>query len=180
MISVGIDFDDKEFIEFTDKLSPGKVGRAMHRTVRETSKWLRTHLLRLVKDEGIKRKAIVHRVQIYNKSWRDGSEKGKAVKVWFGIDPVPADTVGKPVKTSKGYRVKKWKFPGAFMPTKKEGMVGKLYQRTTKQRLPIQRSKIEIDEYAESALKKLEGQIPGRMRELAIRELKAEIRRLKI
>lgn len=174
MNPVKIDFDDKEFFEFSEVLTPSAIERAMKRAVRKTAKWVRTHLLREVKDIGIKRKIIVHRVRLYNKNWREGIAGGKAAKVWFGVDPLEADRIAKPIKMSKGYRVKKWKFPTAFMP-KSGRYAGKLYQRTTKKRLPIMRSKVEIDDAANKAMEKIEPLIPARMRQLVIQELRYEM-----
>ncbi|WP_294348478.1 hypothetical protein [Prosthecochloris sp.] len=175
MNPVKIDFDDEEFFEFSEVLTPSAIERALKRAVRKTSMWVRTHLLREVKDIGVKRKVIVHRVRLYNKAWRESGDGGKAVKVWFGIDPLKADKIARPIRMSKGYRVKKWKFPTAFMPSKNSKYSGKLYQRTTKKRLPIMRSKVEIDEAANKAMEKIEPLIPARMRELAIRELRYEM-----
>ncbi len=176
MIPVKIDFDDKEFFEFSEVLTPSAIERAMKRAVRKTAKWVRTHLSREVKDEtSIKRKVIVGRVKLYNKDWQEGIGDGKAVKVWFGADPIEADRIAKPIKMSKGYRVKKWKFPAAFMPSKNPKYAGKLYQRTTKKRLPIMRSRVEIDDAANKAMEKIEPLIPARMRQLAIQELRYEM-----
>ena len=174
MIAVKLDFDDKEFFSFTEKLAPFAIQSAINRAVRKTALWSRTHLLRRIKDEGILRRIIVHRVQLYNKNWRAGIEGGKAVKVWFGINPISADRISRPVKTAKGYRVKKWEFQQAFVP-KAGRLAGKLYERTTKNRLPIRRSKVEIDEAGNAAFREVEGLIPARMQELALQELRFEV-----
>lgn len=172
MIGVEIDFDDSQFIKFTEVLTPARIQVAINRAVRKTALWVRTHLLRKIKDEGIRRKIIVHRVRLYNKGWRDGVAGGTAVKVWFGINAVEADRISKPIKMSKGYRVGKWQFPIGFMPKSRPG---KLYERTTSKRLPIERSKVEIDEEANAAFEEIAGQVPDRMRTLAIQELGFEM-----
>lgn len=172
MIAVKLDFDDSQFEKFTRKLSPAEIQTAINRAVRKTALWVRTHLLRRVKDEGILRRVIAYRVQLYNKAFRQGIEGGKAVKVWFGIDPINADRIAKPVKTSKGYRVKKWEFPGAFMPSSRGG---KLYERTTKNRLPIRRSKVEIDDPANAAFDEIAALVPAKMQEIALQELRFQV-----
>lgn len=173
MIAVKIDFDDAEFIRFTETLTPAAIERAMKRATKKAAQWSRTHIGRRVKDQiDLPRKIIVSRVRVYDKGWRNGGGGGPAVKVWFGIDPVKADRVAKPVKTSKGYRVKQWDFPGGFMPPSKPG---KLFQRTTSKRLPIQRSKVEINVQGLAAFKEIEAQVPDRLRALAIQELRYEM-----
>lgn len=174
MIAVKLDFDDSEFVGFTEKLGPAAIQSAINRAVRKSALWTRTHLLRRVKDEGILRRIIAYRVQLYNKNWRAGIEGGKAVKVWFGIDPISADRISRPTKLAKGYRVKKWEFSTAFVPQKGR-FANKLFERTSKSRFPIRRSKVEIDEAANAAFNEVEALIPARMRELALQELRYEV-----
>ncbi|NTU68931.1 MAG: hypothetical protein HGB02_08640 [Chlorobiaceae bacterium] len=174
MIAVKIDFDSADFYRFTEKLGPSSIEAAIKRANRKAALRVRTHLLRAIKDEGIRRKVIVHRVRLYDKSWRAGGGGGKAIKVWFGIDAVNADTIAKPIKMSKGYRVRQWAFPTAFIP-KRGRYAGKLMERTTKSRLPIRRSQIEIDEAANKAFNEIATRVPGWMRELALQELRYEV-----
>lgn len=174
MIAVKLDFDSSEFVRFTEQLGPAAIQSAINRAVRKSALWTRTQLLRRVKDEGIMRRIIAYRVQLYNKNWRSGIEGGKAVKIWFGIDPISADRIARPTKLSKGYRVKKWEFKSAFVPQKGR-FAGKLFERSGKSRFPIRRSKVEIDEAGNRAFNEVEGLIPARMQELALQELRYEV-----
>jgi hypothetical protein len=176
MIAVKIDFDEDAFREFSEVLTPLQIQKAINRTTRKTSLWVRTHLLRALGDYDIRRKIVVHRVKVYNKGWRTGADGGTAVKVWFGIDAVEADRIAKPVRMTKGYRVKQWEFPTAFM-TKSGRYKGKLYERTTANRLPIIRSKVEIDVPATDAFDVISGKVPDRMRTIALQELSFELKK---
>jgi hypothetical protein len=174
MIDVKIDFDAHEFYRFTEMIGSIQIQNAMNRAVRKAALWVRTHLLRRIKDEGIRRKIIASRVRIYNKDWRAGVDGGKAVKVWFGIDPVFADRIGKPVKTPEGYRIGARQFPGAFIP-KNGRYAGKMYQRTTSKRMPIMRSRVEIDEQANRAFDEISAMVPARLNQLVLQELRYEV-----
>lgn len=174
MIAVKIDFDDSDFREFSELLNPYAIEAAIKRANRKTALWVRTHLLRKLGDSDIRRKVIVHRVRLYNKGWRGGTDGGSAVKVWFGIDPVQADRIAKPVKMAKGYRVKQWELPTAFIP-KTGRSAGKLMERTTKSRLPIRRSQVEIDDQANAAFGEIAPLVPERMRVFAMQELNFEL-----
>lgn len=178
MINVKIDFDDQALIPLTRGLSGSALAKATKRAVRKTALWVRTHLLRKLKDEGMRRKCIVHRVRIYDKAWRAGGGGGFATKVWFGINSIPADTLGKPVKTKTGYRVKSWRFDNAFVPTKNARMAGKLYVRTTARRMPVQRAQVQIDADANAAFSEIAGQVPARFQALMIQELRYELLKL--
>jgi hypothetical protein len=130
------------------------------------------------------RKVIAYRLKQYNKAWRMGMDGGTAVKVWFGIDPLKADKIDKPTyntKTSdigptkpKGYKVRQWEFENAFIP-KQGRYAGKLMERTTKNRLPIRRSTVTIDEQGEKAFLAIAEQIPARMEYEAKRELRHQV-----
>ena len=173
MIAVKLDFDSKEFIKFTYELDPAAIQRAIGRAVRKTAAWVRTHLTRNVKNEmDLPRKIIAYRVQQYSKAFRQGIEGGKAVKVWFGIDPLKADRIDTPKKMSKGYRVKKWEFKQGFMPPSR---AGKLYERTTKNRLPIKRATVEINEAGNKAFAEIANQVPAKMEQMALAELRYEV-----
>lgn len=173
MIAVKLDFDDADLVKFLEAMGPAQIQVAINRAVRKTAQWVRTHLLRKVKDEtGIARKVIAYRAQLYNKAWRSGGDGGKAVKVWFGVDPIKADKIDTPIKTAKGYRVKKWDFEGGFMPPTRKG---RLFQRVGKERLPIRRATVEIDEQGTAAFNEIAELIPARMRELAVQELRYEM-----
>ena len=175
MIDVKIDFDDALYRDFARFLSTNALQSATRRAVRKTALWVRTQLLRLMKDPDIKRKIIVHRVRLYDKSWRGGGAAGPAVKVWFGVDAINADTLGQPKQAGRGYTVKRFYFEGAFVPSKNPRLAGKLYQRTTAKRLPIMRAKAEIDHMANDAFAQISGKIPSRLRELIRQELNFEI-----
>lgn len=173
MIAVTLDFDDLDLRQLARAISPARLRAAIGRAVRKTALWVRTHLLRALKDHGIKRKLVVHRVRLYNKNWRDFEHQaqgniGKAVKVWFGTDTVLADQVGRLRREYKGYSVNDYYFPTAFSPASRPG---KLYQRTTSKRLPIMRSKITISHQAEVALQQLEDQVPGKLRAFVLHEM---------
>lgn len=175
MIAVKLDFDDADLVKFLEAMGPAQIQAAINRAVRKTALWVRTHLLRRVKDDvGIARKIIAYRAQLYNKAWRSGVEGGKAVKVWFGVDPLKADKIATPKKTAKGYRVQKWEFAPSFVPQAGR-FAGKLFERVGKERFPIRRSTVEIDEQGTAAFKEIEGLIPARMREIAIQELRYEM-----
>lgn len=178
MIDVKVDFDARQLKALSRGLSVSVLERATKRAVRKTALWVRTHLLRYLRDDGIKRKIIVHRVKIYDKEWRHGGGGGPAVKVWFGVNAVNADELGRPIKTGSGYRVKSWHFESAFVPTRNPRFKGKLYRRTTSRRLPIQRAKVEVDEMANDAFAMIVGQIPGRLHELMRQELNYEVSKL--
>ncbi|MCX7206505.1 MAG: hypothetical protein NT086_11075 [Proteobacteria bacterium] len=178
MIDIKIDFDDASIKALASGLSLHALERATKRAVRKTALWTRTHLLRELKDGGIRRKMIVHRVRIYDKQWREGSDGGPAVKIWFGISALNADELGKPIKTARGYRVKSWHFEAAFMPSKNSRYNGKLYQRTSKARLPIKRAKVEVDLMANTAFSRITGLIPGRLQTLMQQELNYELHKL--
>lgn len=174
MIAVKIDFDGEAFYRFTEELGPAAIEAAIKRANRKTALWVRTHLLRAIKDEGIRRKIIVYRVRLYDKNWRAGGGGGKAIKVWFGVDPVQADRIAKPVKMEKGYRVQRWEFPKAFIP-KKGRSAGKLMERDTKNRTPIRRSLVEIDDAANAAFDEISNQVPEKMTQFALQELRYEV-----
>ena len=178
MIDVKIDFDDKDMAALSRGLSGNALGKATKRAVRKTALWVRTHLLRRLKDEGVRRKCIVHRVRVYDKAWREGGGGGFATKVWFGINSIPADTLGKPVKTKTGYRVKSWRFDNAFVPTKNARMAGKLYVRTTARRMPVQRAQVQISAEASAAFAEISSQVPARFRALMLQELRYELLKL--
>lgn len=178
MIDVKVDFDDKDMAALTRGMGANELGRATKRAVRKTALWVRTHLLRKLKDEGVRRKCIVHRVRVYDKAWREGGGGGFATKIWLGINSIPADTLGKPVKTKTGYRVKGWRFDGAFVPTKNPRYAGKLYMRTTEKRLPIQRAQVQIDAEANAAFAEITNQVPARLRTLMLQELRYELLKL--
>ncbi|MCG9026717.1 hypothetical protein LH462_11140 [Laribacter hongkongensis] len=178
MISVKLDLDSGSLAALSRGLSVALLGRAAKRAVRKTALWVRTQMLRRMGDDGIRRKLIVHRVRLYDKSWREDGGGGLAVKVWFGVDAINADTLGKPVRSGKGYRVKSWRFESAFVPTRNPRYAGKLYQRTTASRLPIQRAKVEIDEMANDAFALITDRIPGRLHELMLQELNYEWHKL--
>ena len=179
MLAVKVDFDDRALKSFSAGLSVSALERAAKRAVRKTALWVRTQLLRYLRDDGIRRKIIVHRVKLYDKAWRTGGGSGPAVKVWFGVNAVNADELGRPVKTASGYRVRSWQFDAAFMPGINPRYRGKLYQRTTRHRLPIQRAKVEVDEMANDAFALIVHQIPGRLRELMAQELRYEVEKVR-
>ncbi|MCG9083942.1 hypothetical protein [Laribacter hongkongensis] len=178
MIAVKLDLESGSLAALSRGLSATLLERAAKRAVRKTALWVRTQLLRSLRDEGIRRKVIVHRVRLYDKAWRGGGGAGPAVKVWFGVDAIHADTLGKPVRSGSGYRVKSWRFESAFVPTKNPRFAGRLYQRTTASRLPIQRARVEIDEMANDAFALIAGRIPARLNELMRQELNYEFHKL--
>ena len=178
MIDIKIDFDQASLKALASGLTIHALERATKRAVRKAALWTRTHLLRELKDGGIRRKMIVHRVRIYDKQWRGGGSGGPAVKIWFGISALNADELGKPVKTARGYRVKGWHFEAAFMPSKNSRYNGKLYQRTSKARLPIRRAKVEVDQMANASFAKITGLIPDRLQTLMQQELNYELHKL--
>ncbi|WP_315383318.1 hypothetical protein [Microvirgula aerodenitrificans] len=178
MIDVKIDFDDAAFGLLSRRLTPAALLAATRRAVRKTALWVRTHLLRRLRDHDIRRKVIIHRIRLYNKNWRNGEGGGPAVKVWFGIDAINADTLAKPRKDAGGYWVKDFYFPGAFVPTINPKFKGKLYSRTTRERLPFQREKIEIEAAANDAFNQIVDQIPGRLQELMRQELNYEVEKM--
>lgn len=178
MIDVKIDFDDAAFGQLSRNLTPAALLAATRRAVRKTALWVRTHLLRQLRDPDIKRKIIVHRVRLYDKNWRAGGGGGPGVKVWFGVNAINADTLGKPKATGDGYMVKSFYFEQAFMPIRNAQLKNKLYQRTTRNRLPIQRAKVEIDHMANDAFAMIVDQIPGRLQELMRQELNYEVEKM--
>lgn len=181
MIALKIDFDDSDILTLTKELSPGRVLDAVRRAIYKTALWVRTHLASELKEEDLPRKLIVSRVQLYRQNWRKGpgaGGEGRAVKVWFGIDPVKADLIATPIKVDRGYRVQKWEFPGGFVPTLNERFKGKLYQRTTSRRLPFQRARVEVNEQATRAFNAIIDQVPGRLKTVALQELNYELQKV--
>lgn len=178
MLDVKLDFDTGPLAALTRGLSTTLLERATKRAVRKTALWVRTHLARDLGDYGIRRKIIIHRIRLYDKAWRSGGGSGPAVKVWFGVDALNADVLGKPVRSGRGYRVKSWRFESAFVPNKNPRFAGKLYQRTTRDRLPIQRAKVEIDHMAGDSFARITELIPDRLHELMRQELNYELHKL--
>ncbi len=175
MIAVRLDFDDAEFMKFTRKLGPADIQRAMERAVRYTAAWVRSQTAKSVRGEmDLPRKVIAYRLKQYNKAWRLGMDGGRAVKVWFGIDPLKADKIDTPKKAARGYRVRKWEFQQSFVP-KQGRYAGKLMERTTKNRLPLRRSTVTIDEQGEKAFLAISEQIPAKMQEIALKELRYQV-----
>ncbi|MDR0672515.1 MAG: phage tail protein [Zoogloeaceae bacterium] len=171
-----VDFDDRQWQAFSESLKPERLQIAARRAVRKTSAWVKTHIAREVKDRTkIPKKLIASRVKVYDKNWRDGGGGGYALKVWFGIDPVFADRIAPARQTKTGVSVGKYRFPGAFIPTKSPRYMGKVYYRTTDNRLPIMRARVEIEGEARPAFEKIKQGIEARLMELMRQELNYEL-----
>lgn len=86
-----------------------RVARA--RALRKTARWLRREALRYVAaKERIPQKRLARRVFVS----RVGNDDDTA-RVWFGLNPVDAVTIGTPRQTARGTRVGRRFYRGAFV-----------------------------------------------------------------
>lgn len=178
MIEVRAAFDDAGFQPLARLLDDGRILSAARRASRKTAGWVRTQMARAIGNEArLPKRILASRGHLYDKGWRTGGGGGVAFKVWFGLDPIFADRIGKPVKLARGYRVGKHSFKTAFMP-RRGRYAGKLYHRTTDARLPIMRARVEIDELGRRVFERLEPQIEARFRALVEHELRYEIMKM--
>ncbi len=178
MIEVRAAFDDAAFQPLARLLDDARIIAAARRAMRKTAGWVRTQMARALGNEArLPKRLLATRGNVYDKGWRDGGDGGLAFKVWFGLDPIFADRIGTPIKTTRGYRVGRHRFDGAFMP-KRGRYAGKLYHRTTDARLPIMRARVEIDELGKRVFARLEPRIPERFNELLRQEMNYEIAKM--
>ncbi len=171
MIDVKFVFEDVAFAQ----LANTSLLAASKRAIRGAGEWYRTQLVRRMGQSGLPRKLLVARVRLHNHNWRTSAAGPPAVKVWFGINPVIADRLGKPRPETKGYSAAGYYFPTGFVPHRSQRYAGKLYHRTTSARLPITRGKVEIAPAATAAWDDLQQQLPARFETLLRRELNYEM-----
>lgn len=179
MLALKADFDDRALRQFAQALSEAHLLAAARRASSKAARWMHTQISRQVADEARfpKRLIKVTRGKVYDKGWRRKSaDSGYAYKVWLGLNPVAADTLGKPRQLRKGYAVGKRRFPDAFMP-KRGVYAGKLYQRTTPNRMPIQRVRVEWEEIGRRVFEQQIPRLQVRYRELMLQELRFEVLR---
>lgn len=175
MQAIKVDFDDAAFKQFAATLGEPQLLSAARRATKKAAGWMHTQVSRQVADEAkFPRRFIkVTRGKVYDKGWRRGGGSGYAYKVWLGLNPVVADKLGTPRKLVKGYAVGKHRFRDAFMPGKGR-YAGKLYRRTTRSRLPIQRVRVEWESIGRKAFLSVMPRLQVRYRELMLQELRFE------
>lgn len=179
MLALKIDFDDAAFRQFVQSLNEARLIAASRRASKKAASWMHTQVSRAVADEAKFPRRLIKmtRGRIYDKGWRRSGDSGYAYKVWLGLDPIAADRLGTPRKLRKGYAVRGRRFPEAFMP-KRGRYAEKLYQRTTKSRLPIQRVRVEWDQIGIRAFNQQIPRLQSRYRELMLQELRFEVMRV--
>lgn len=181
MLALYADFDDRALRRFASALSEPRLLAASRRATSKAARWMHTQVSRQVGDEEQlpKRLIRVSRGKVYDKGWRrNDANSGYAYKVWLGLNPLPADKLGRIRKLGKGYSVMGGRrFPGAFMPLRHPLYAGKLYQRTTKYRFPVQRVMVEWHEAGRKAFEQNVPRLQVRYRELMLQELRFEVLR---
>lgn len=129
-------------------LLPELMAQASRRAAARTRDWLATQLRReLGKVEKLPALATK------NRFFRKGGQTH--AMLWIGLNPVFADKAGPAVMTSKGVRAGRRVFEGAFLAHVKTGHTG-IYVRKGKERLPILKVTIPVDESMEAILPKFE------------------------
>ncbi|MDR2164586.1 MAG: phage tail protein [Zoogloeaceae bacterium] len=175
MDALRIDLEDAEFKRMIAHLSAPALTKATRRATRKTAAWVRTHLARKAANQAqIPRRIIATRIRLYNQNWRSGGG-GTAVKVWFGLNPVFADTIGKATQGAGGVKVGSFYFPSAFIPGKNPRFAGKVYQRSTAHRLPIMRSRVEMEGDGRAAYDAIRKSIEPRFVEIMRQEINYEL-----
>lgn len=179
--------------------APADISRAWinasRRAVRKTGRWAQTHGLRAVaKASGVKvgrlRKAGNKPGRSWSRTERTG--KGESLAVWIGLNPIDAESFGKPRQTREGIRVRSRAQAGGFLAPLRGGPLAMIRQASAKYRgegrskgrpltsspnLPIQRVRFDIGNQARPALEGVQRQIPGRLREVMRQELNFEQRK---
>ena len=91
---------------------PKLVNKAIRRTMRATSRWLKTRIAsELASQMGITQKGLKNRFVLSTV----GKGKNQKFIFWLGTYPLAAEQAGKPRKLKKkGIAVKKYRFNGAF------------------------------------------------------------------
>lgn len=175
MLALKVDFDDAASRQFAQSLNEARLIAASRRASKKAASWMHTQVSRAVADEAKFPRRLIKmtRGKVYDKGWRRSGDSGYAYKVWLGLNPVAADRLGTPTRLRKGYSVRGRRFPDAFMPTRGR-FADKLYRRTTKSRLPIQRVRVEWDQIGRSAFEQQIPRLQSRYRELMLQELRFE------
>ena len=126
-----LNFDDatQDMTQHLDGVSR-KIEKAVHRAVKKTANWLRTHSVRdLGKELNIKQAPLKNRFVVGT----NPKEPGKAV-IWIGLLAIAAHNVGKPSQNASGVRVGKHQFDGAFF-RRIYGDEEKVYIRASRNRI---------------------------------------------
>jgi hypothetical protein len=169
MITLALDFNNAGITRLATGLSQQVIDTATKRAVRKTAVWMRGVMAKNASaTTQLPKRILASRIQLYKKG------DGHAMKVWLGANPVIADTIATPRKLAQGYAVGKHTFPNAFMPQSGR-YAGKLYQRTTAKRLPIQRVKVEIENEGKAAFDAAALQVEARFLEIMRHEINYEI-----
>ncbi len=165
--------------------------RAGNRAVRETARWARTAGLRAISKAdqipiGRLRKAKRGALKVVRRGGADSAT------TWLGIAPVKAGYLGKARQTRGGVRVGKHHYPDAFVRTMPSGYVGVFERmgksgggakRWTKGRPTTSSANLPlVDELyflrnSETALRRLEPQVGGRVATVMQRLLNLELDR---
>lgn len=109
MLALKVDFDDRQLRSFASALSETRLLQAARRASKKAAQWMHLQVSRQVADEARFPRRLVKmtRGRVYDKGWRRKStDSGYAYKVWVGLDPLPADWLGKPRALRKGYAVR--------------------------------------------------------------------------
>ena len=146
---------------------PRQARVALRRAINKTLGWTRTQGTRAIAQEhGLPLKVLRSRRRIVVSPARGDSLFGVA---WFDLAPVKAVYFGTPRQMSTGAKVGGRTFDGAFVAHMPSGHLG-VFKREGSSRLPIKEQTVSIRS-SENALRRIAGQVPGRMRTVFRQEL---------
>lgn len=135
------DFDViiKDLGDIKNKVVPAATVTALNKTGIRS----KTQVVRMLSARTrIKQKLIRRRTQLYKANRHD-----KRIKLWFGAYGISYASFltkrGSVKETSKGIKIGRFKFPGAFKATMPNGKTD-YYQRKGKKRLPIKKAEVNI------------------------------------
>jgi hypothetical protein len=152
------------------RLSEPALLRAARRAVSKTARWAQGEEGRkLSSNLRIPRDVILARLRRFS---RNG---GLVQKLWMGLNPVEAERLGTTYRSGSGVRAGRFFFDKAFIIRR---FGGKAFRRTTPEREPIERVKLDIDILGKNVMHTSERLIESRFILFMQQEAQIELQRL--